>query len=84
MPQKEGLGISVSAIGQREKETDLSKKTDPKKIFRNDYFKKMVHEEKKKALEVIESKDYKTSADDKKRTIFNEGCGQRLQRDKLI
>lgn len=84
MSQKEGLGTSVSAVGQGKKEKDLSKKTDPKKIFRNDYFKKMVHEEKKKALEVIESEDYRTSADDKKRTIFNEGCGQRLQRDKLI
>lgn len=74
----------MSAVGQGGKKKDLGKKTDPKKIFRNEHFKKMVHEEKKKALKVIESKDYKTSADDKKRTIFNEGCGQRLQRDKLI
>ena len=57
---------------------------DPKKLITLSHIKKMVHRGKKLVLEQIEANDYKTSADDPKRTIFNEGCGQRLQNDKLV
>jgi len=62
----------------------IDEATDPKKLFTVGKVKRMVHEAKKQILDKIEENDYRTPSYDKKRTIFNEGSGQRLQSDKLV